>query len=128
MRLLSCALLTGLLSSSLFAAPLNGVSFAHKDREVACDNTSACRAVGYSDNVALKTLHQALIDQQKTDPELDLSNIAKRFPLTGQLTRFTLSYTEDSSQPTTKPSPEISDDEWRAFCIPTFALMQKMVR
>lgn len=115
MRLLSCALLTGLLSSSLFAAPLNGVAFAHKDREVACDNTSACRAVGYSDNVALKTLHQALIDQQKTDPELDLSNIAKRFPLTGQLTRFTLSYTEDSSQPTTKPSPEICDDEWRAF-------------
>ncbi|CBG89917.1 DUF1176 domain-containing protein [Citrobacter rodentium] len=68
-----------------------------------------------ADNAALKALYDAITEQQKIDPELDLSKIAKRFPLTGQFTDFTLSYTEDSSQPTTKPSPEISDDEWRAF-------------
>lgn len=47
MRLFYCALLTGLLSAPLFAKPLNGFSFAHKDWEVACDNTGTCRAAGY---------------------------------------------------------------------------------
>ncbi|WP_213134685.1 DUF1176 domain-containing protein [Citrobacter sp. FP75] len=68
-----------------------------------------------ADSAALEALHHAVTERQKTDPELDLSIIADRFPLKGKIVEFTLSYNEDSPQPTAKPSPEISDDEWQAF-------------
>lgn len=68
-----------------------------------------------TDNAALKTLHSAVESMQKTAPNVELSQIANQFPLTGQITDFTISYAEDSTEPTTKPTPEISDDEWRAF-------------
>jgi len=43
---------TGLLALAVLSAPVmaqqSGVSFSHKDWEVACDNTLTCRAAGYS--------------------------------------------------------------------------------
>ncbi|MFK3708939.1 DUF1176 domain-containing protein [Leclercia adecarboxylata] len=43
---------TGLLALAILSAPViaqqSGVSFSHKDWEVACDNTLTCRAAGYS--------------------------------------------------------------------------------
>lgn len=67
------------------------------------------------DSAALKTLRSAVERMQKITPGFDLSKITSQFPLTGQITDFRISYAEDSAPPTTKPSPEISDDEWRAF-------------
>ncbi|MDU7869659.1 MAG: hypothetical protein E7J78_21350, partial [Pantoea sp.] len=37
----------GLCSTPLLAASPQGFSFAHKDWELACDNTGTCRAAGY---------------------------------------------------------------------------------
>ncbi|POT57058.1 DUF1176 domain-containing protein [Citrobacter amalonaticus] len=68
-----------------------------------------------ADNAALKTLQNAVANMQKTAPEFALSKIAGQFPLTGKVTNFTISYAEDSAKPTTKPSAEISDDEWQAW-------------
>ena len=68
-----------------------------------------------TDNTALKTLRSAVERMQKSAPDLELSKIASQFPLTGQITDFRISYAEDSTEPTAKPSPEISDDEWQAF-------------
>lgn len=43
---------TGLLALAILSAPViaqqSGVSFSHKDWEVACDNTLTCRVAGYS--------------------------------------------------------------------------------
>lgn len=43
---------TGLLALAILSAPViaqqSGVSFSHKDWEVACDNTLTCRAAGYT--------------------------------------------------------------------------------
>lgn len=75
-----------------------------------------------TDNTALKTLHSAVESMQKSDPGLELSKIASQFPLTGQITDFRISYAEDSTEPTAKPSPEISDDEWQAFSRTTFSV------
>lgn len=75
-----------------------------------------------TDNTALKTLHSAVESMQKSDPGLELSKIASQFPLTGQITDFRISYAEDSTEPTAKPSPEISDDEWLAFSRTTFSV------
>lgn len=75
-----------------------------------------------TDNTALKTLHSAVESMQKNDPGLELSKIASQFPLTGQITDFRISYAEDSTEPTAKPSPEISDDEWQAFSRTTFSV------
>nr|WP_249420927.1 DUF1176 domain-containing protein [Escherichia marmotae] len=47
------------LSQPLYANPLNGFSFAHKDWEVACDNTGTCRAAGYSDHAVSVLLTRA---------------------------------------------------------------------
>lgn len=75
-----------------------------------------------TDNTALKTLHSAVESMQKSDPGLELSKIASQFPLTGQITDFRISYAEDSTEPTAKPSPEISVDEWQAFSRTTFSV------
>ncbi|MFV9330028.1 DUF1176 domain-containing protein [Citrobacter europaeus] len=75
-----------------------------------------------TDNTALKTLRSAVESMQKSDPGLELSKIASQFPLTGQITDFRISYAEDSTEPTAKPSPEISDDEWQAFSRTTFSV------
>ena len=75
-----------------------------------------------TDNTALKTLHSAVESMQKSDLGLELSKIASQFPLTGQITDFRISYAEDSTEPTAKPSPEISDDEWQAFSRTTFSV------
>ncbi|SUX70935.1 Uncharacterised protein [Citrobacter braakii] len=75
-----------------------------------------------TDNTALKTLRSAVESMQKSDPGLELSKIASQFPLIGQITDFRISYAEDSTEPTAKPSPEISDDEWQAFSRTTFSV------
>ncbi|WP_336284407.1 DUF1176 domain-containing protein [Citrobacter arsenatis] len=75
-----------------------------------------------TDNTALKTLRSAVETMQKSDLNLELSKIASQFPLTGQITDFRISYAEDSTKPTAKPSPEISDDEWQAFSRTTFSI------
>lgn len=59
MRLAHCILLAGFISAPLYANPLNGFSFAHKDWEVACDNTGTCRAAGYSDHAVSVLLTRA---------------------------------------------------------------------
>ena len=51
MRPLLWAAIMGLCPASLLAAPVQGFSFAHKDWEVACDNTGTCRAAGYGVNM-----------------------------------------------------------------------------
>ncbi|MTH47107.1 DUF1176 domain-containing protein [Intestinirhabdus alba] len=68
-----------------------------------------------TDATALKLLQYAITEQQKTTPQLDLHKIIEQFPLTGQITAFDLSYAEGSPQPATKPSDDISNDEWLAF-------------
>ncbi|NDO83462.1 hypothetical protein CJP72_22735 [Citrobacter sp. NCU1] len=47
MRRLPLIAAAGLFSIQLFAAPLPGFSFDHKDWELSCDNTGTCRAAGY---------------------------------------------------------------------------------
>ena len=47
MRSLLWAAIMGLCSTPLLAASPQGFSFAHKDWELACDNTGTCRAAGY---------------------------------------------------------------------------------
>ncbi|CAM4411831.1 DUF1176 domain-containing protein [Klebsiella africana] len=68
-----------------------------------------------ADNLALRTLYNAVLKAQKSDPELSLNKIAEQFPLTGHITDFTLTYADDTLVTTSKPSPDISDDEWQAF-------------
>jgi hypothetical protein len=68
-----------------------------------------------ADNNALKALYNAVLKEQKANPELDLNNIAEQFPLSGNVSHFTLTYADDSLVSTTKPSADISDDEWQAF-------------
>ena len=68
-----------------------------------------------ADNLALRTLYNAVLKAQKSDPELALNRVAEQFPLTGHITDFTLTYADDSLVTTSKPSPDISDDEWQAF-------------
>ena len=68
-----------------------------------------------ADNLALRTLYNAVLKAQKSDPELSLNKIAEQFPLTGHITDFTLTYAADTLVTTSKPSPDISDDEWQAF-------------
>ena len=68
-----------------------------------------------ADNLALRTLYNAVLKAQKSDPELSLNKVAEQFPLTGHITDFTLTYADDSLVTTSKPSPDISDDEWQAF-------------
>lgn len=48
MRIVTLAVLGLLATPLLQASPLQGVFFAHKDWELACDNTGTCRAAGYS--------------------------------------------------------------------------------
>lgn len=47
MRLLFSSLLAVFFTAPLFAQPISGFSFSHKDWEVSCDNTGTCRAAGY---------------------------------------------------------------------------------
>jgi hypothetical protein len=68
-----------------------------------------------TDNNALKALYSAVLKEQKINPELDLNKIAEQFPLSGNVSHFTLTYADDSLVSTTKPSADISDDEWQAF-------------
>lgn len=68
-----------------------------------------------ADNSALKALYSAVLKEQKANPELDLNKIAEQFPLSGHVSHFTLAYADDSLVSTTKPSADISDDEWQAF-------------
>ncbi|UNK61034.1 DUF1176 domain-containing protein [Buttiauxella ferragutiae] len=68
-----------------------------------------------TDNAALQKLYQAVTDLKKTDPELTLTKLANQFTLTGEVTKFELSTVEDATPSKTKPSAEISDDEWQAF-------------
>lgn len=68
-----------------------------------------------ADILALKALHDAVLKEQKRNPELALENIAEQFPLTGHVTHFTLTYAVDAPISTTKPAADISDDEWQAF-------------
>ncbi|PLM43512.1 DUF1176 domain-containing protein, partial [Klebsiella michiganensis] len=68
-----------------------------------------------ADNNALKALYNAVLKEQKANPEPDLNNIAEQFPLSGNVSHFTLTYADDSLVSTTKPSADISDDEWQAF-------------
>ncbi len=68
-----------------------------------------------ADNLALRTLYYAVLKAQKSDPELSLNKVAEQFPLTGHITDFTLTYADDTLITTSKPSPDISDDEWQAF-------------
>ena len=68
-----------------------------------------------ADNLALRTLYNAVLKAQKSDPELSLNKVAEQFPLTGHITDFTLTYADDTLVSTSKPSPDISDDEWQAF-------------
>ncbi|TCW12363.1 uncharacterized protein DUF1176 [Raoultella sp. BIGb0138] len=68
-----------------------------------------------ADNAALKALYNAVLKEQKSDPELTLKKVAAQFPLTGHVTSFTLTYADDSLVSTAKPAVDISDDEWQAF-------------
>ena len=68
-----------------------------------------------ADNNALKALYNAVLKEQKVNPELDLNKIAEQFPLGGKVSHFTLTYADDSLVSTSKPSADISDDEWQAF-------------
>lgn len=68
-----------------------------------------------ADNLALKALYNAVLKEQKSDPELALKKVAAQFPLTGHVTNFTLTYADDSLVSTNKPAVDISDDEWQAF-------------
>lgn len=68
-----------------------------------------------ADNNALKALYNAVLKEQKVNPELDLNKIAEQFPLSGNVSHFTLTYADDSLVSTTKPSADISDDEWQTF-------------
>ncbi|WP_325080710.1 DUF1176 domain-containing protein [Klebsiella aerogenes] len=68
-----------------------------------------------ADILALKTLRDAVLKEQKRNPELALENIAEQFPLSGHISHFTLSYADDAPVSTTKPAADISDDEWQAF-------------
>lgn len=72
MRLLSCAIFTGLLSTPLLAAPLTGFSFEHKDWEVSCDNTGTCRAAGYGIN----TGEVSVLLTRQAGPEQDVTGLA----------------------------------------------------
>lgn len=49
MRIAALAIFGLFTSPWLHAAPLQGTYFAHKDWELACDNTGTCRAAGYSE-------------------------------------------------------------------------------
>lgn len=68
-----------------------------------------------ADNLALKALYNAVLKEQKSNPELALEKVAGQFPLTGHVTNFTLTYADDSLVSTNKPAADISDDEWQAF-------------
>ncbi|TLV23442.1 DUF1176 domain-containing protein [Klebsiella indica] len=68
-----------------------------------------------ADNNALKALYDAVLKEQKINPEMDLNKIAEQFPLSGHISHFTLAYVDDSLVSTSKPSADISDDEWQAF-------------
>ncbi|MRT51200.1 DUF1176 domain-containing protein [Raoultella sp. RIT712] len=68
-----------------------------------------------ADNIALKALYNAVLKEQKANPELALKKVAEQFPLTGHITNFTLTYADDSLVSTSKPAVDISDDEWQAF-------------
>ncbi len=58
-----------------------------------------------ADNLALRTLYNAVLKAQKSDPELSLNKVAEQFPLTGHITDFTLTYADDTLITTSKPSP-----------------------
>jgi hypothetical protein len=73
------------------------------------------RQLREADILALKVLHDAVLKEQKRNPELALQNIAEQFPLTGHVTHFTLAYADDTPVSTNKPAVDISDDEWQAF-------------
>jgi hypothetical protein len=73
------------------------------------------RQLREADVLALKVLHDAVLKEQKRNPELALQNIAEQFPLTGHVTHFTLAYADDTPVSTNKPAVDISDDEWQAF-------------
>lgn len=73
------------------------------------------KAAEDADNNALKALYNAVLKEQKVNPELDLNKIAEQFPLSGNVSHFTLTYADDSLVSTTKPSADISDDEWQTF-------------
>lgn len=68
-----------------------------------------------ADNLALKALYNAVLKEQKSNPELALKKVAEQFPLTGHVTNFTLTYADDTLVSTNKPAVDISDDEWQAF-------------
>ncbi|EFF0768659.1 hypothetical protein CCF10_004571 [Escherichia fergusonii] len=60
MRLLHHATLVGLFVIPFFANAISGLTFSHKDQELACNNTGTCRAADYGDNYRFgKPLHYA---------------------------------------------------------------------
>ena len=69
MRCLPLIAAAGLFSIPLFAAPLTGFSFDHKDWELSCDNIGTCRAAGYGVNtgeISVLLTRQAGPGQQVT--------------------------------------------------------------
>lgn len=73
-------------------------------------------------DAALKTLHKAVEEVQKSDPEIFLDKALEHFPIKKSLTSFYVHYvkqTEDNglfyTLPKEKPSGDISDDEWQAL-------------
>ncbi|MDX3774902.1 DUF1176 domain-containing protein [Chromatiaceae bacterium AAb-1] len=67
---------------------------------------------------ALQQLYQTLIEVQNSDPELLLSSLdhtMEKLSAAGEMTKFTVNYETETPSPETKPSPDITNDEWRAF-------------
>jgi hypothetical protein len=81
-----------------------------------------------ADNLALKALYNAVLKEQKSNPELALKKVAEQFPLTGHITNFTLTYADDTLVSTNKPAPISATMSGRLFFIPISALTQKTVR
>ncbi|WP_337264500.1 MULTISPECIES: DUF1176 domain-containing protein [unclassified Serratia (in: enterobacteria)] len=68
------------------------------------------------DNIALKKFYNAVMKEKMANPELPtLSKITEQFPLKKPMASFEISYAENAQLPATKPSADITDDEWQAF-------------
>ena len=67
------------------------------------------------DNIALQKFYNAVMKQKAANAEISWDKIGEQFPIKKPLTAFDISYSEGGSKPTSKPSADISDDEWQAF-------------
>lgn len=70
-------------------------------------------------NAALDQLYLAISQQVAKNGDLDWKKLAEQFPVQGKMTLFSLNLRDETGNdialPKTKPSAEISDDEWQAF-------------